>query len=107
MHPHESLPLIDWQRLQRIAIRVCLGALVLALLAWTGDWAMWRLHHAQGSSATASVAVTRMVVAPLKGNREEYYMDGTETVACSRSLFPQGGMEPCWWLERHRVIFVR
>ena len=97
----------DWQRMQRIALRACFGVLALTLVAWTADWTVWHLHLSQGSSATASVDVTRMVVAPLKGNREEYYMDGTVTVTCSQTLFPQGGMEPCWWLQRHRVLFER
>jgi hypothetical protein len=51
--------------------------------------------------------VSRMVVAPLKGNKEEYYYDGTATVDCSRSLFPQAGSGACWWLERHRVVYER
>jgi len=47
------------------------------------------------------------VVAPLKGNKEEYYYDGTGPVDCSRSLFPQGGNGACWWMTRHRVVYAR
>jgi hypothetical protein len=53
------------------------------------------------------MTVSRVVVAPLKDNREEYYSDGKTEVDCSLSLFPQGGSEACWWVERHRVVFDR
>ena len=96
----------EWQRWKQWAGRSLLGVLLLVLLTYAGDWAVWRVHVAR-ATGTASVEVTRMVVAPLKGSREEYYMDGTEEMPCSRSLFPQGGNQACWWLERHRVVFER
>jgi len=54
-----------------------------------------------------AMVVSRVVVAPLKGNREEYYPNGTGQVACSRSLFPQGSVNACWWVSRHPVIYDR
>ena len=95
-----------WQLIQRWTGRVLFGALLLSLLAFAADWVVWRVRLAH-DVGTSTVQVTRMVVAPLKGNREEYYMDGTEDLPCSRSIFPQGGSQACWWLERHRVIFER
>jgi hypothetical protein len=53
------------------------------------------------------VVMSRIVVAPLKGNKEEYYPDGTVEVDCSRSLFRQAGSGACWWVERHRVVYDR
>jgi hypothetical protein len=38
---------------------------------------------------------------PLKGQKEEYDYLGTADVPCSRSLFPQGGNDPCWHLRRN------
>jgi len=37
----------------------------------------------------------------LKNNKEEYDYIGTADEPCSVSLFPQGGMPPCWWLRRN------
>jgi hypothetical protein len=54
-----------------------------------------------------SVQVSHVTIAELKGNKEEYYPDGTDTTACSRSLFPQGGNSACWWLRRHPQITDR
>ena len=46
--------------------------------------------------------VSRIVVAPLKGGKEEYYPDGTETVDCSVSGFVEAGVGACWWVRRGR-----
>ena len=86
--------------------RSVLGLLVVVLVGVAVDWGVWRVREAHGSG-TGSVVVSRMVVAPLKGNREEYYPDGTEPEACSRSIVPWGGMRACWYAERHRVVFER
>jgi hypothetical protein len=53
------------------------------------------------------ITVDRFVVAELKGNKEEYYSDGSGVVDCSKSLFPEAGSGPCWWLARHREVFER
>ena len=98
MIPGKSLRLVSGSSL--------LILLALALAAPAADWLVWHWRLARGTG-TRSIAVTRMVVAPLKGNREEYYMDGTEEVQCSRSVLPQGSHSPCWWLERHRVVYDR
>jgi hypothetical protein len=58
---------------------------------------------AMGSGmGTATVGV--MIETPLKGNKEEYDWAGTQTVDCSRSLFPQDGDGACWWLVRKGTI---
>jgi hypothetical protein len=41
------------------------------------------------------------MAAPLKGNKTEFYYEGTGPVACAKSLFPQNGSNPCWYVRRH------
>jgi hypothetical protein len=53
------------------------------------------------------VSVSQIQVAPLKGNKEEYYWTGTADLDCSRSIFPQAGGGACWWLARHKIVFDR
>lgn len=54
------------------------------------------------------VAVSNVTVATLKSSKEEYYFDGSITLACPRSALPiltaQGLMTPCWYLRRHRTV---
>ena len=88
----------------RWTVRVLAGFVVFCVLVFAVDWVVWRVVR---GGATGTVAVTREVVAPLKGGREEYYFDGTTTERCSRSALPEGGMRACWWVERHRVVFDR
>ena len=73
---------------------------------YVGDFAVWRIRVASGGGSD-HVTVGLMQVATLKGNKEEYYPDGTEVVDCSKSLFPQTGAGACWWVESHKTVFER
>jgi hypothetical protein len=75
-------------------------------LAYLSDLVIWRIRVAAGGGI-GHVTMGLMQVAPLKGNKEEYYYDGTKVVDCSQSLFPQTGAGPCWWVQQHRVEFER
>jgi hypothetical protein len=81
----------------------------LAVL-WVADWLVWQ-GRALGGGAYGVVSVDRFVVAPLKGNKEQYYPDGRTEIRCTRSVFPEGlpqtGGKPCWWVERNPVVFDR
>ena len=91
------------------------GRVLVALVALTAavylvDWAIWRTRAATGKDGRGglgTVSVTRFVVAEEKGSKEEYFPDGTDTVDCSQSLFPQAGAGACWWVQKHRVVFER
>jgi hypothetical protein len=92
--------------MKRILARTVLGVIVALAVLYVGDWAIWRTRVALGGGM-GKVSVSRIEVAELKNNKEEYYWDGTVDVDCSRSLFPQAGSGACWWLNRHKVIFDR
>lgn len=90
-------------------VRLITGFVLLLALVYPTDWAVWRLRAAldRSGGAMGSVLVSQVTVASLKGNKEEYYVDGTQTVACSKSVFPQAGSGACWWLRRHANVVVR
>ena len=92
--------------MKRIVIRALVGMVLALALVYLGDWAVWRVRVGLGGGM-GKVTVSRFVVAPLKGNKEEYYFDGRAEVDCSRSLFPQAGIGACWWAVRHPVIYDR
>ncbi len=87
----------------RILLRVLVGLLAALATIYVADWAIWRARVA-GGGGMGSVVVSRMIVTSLKGNKVGYYPDGSDTVACSKSLFPQAGGGACWWVERHREV---
>ena len=70
---------------------------VLAAAAYVGDWAVFKLR----GSPQAKVTVSHFVSAPLKNNKEEIDFLGSEETPCSISMFPQGGLAPCWYLRNH------
>jgi hypothetical protein len=94
----------------RILARASMWVLVAAAVLWASDWLIWQ-GRVLGGGGYKTISINRFVVAPLKGNKEEYYADGTEEIRCTRSLLPEGmpqaGAKPCWWVERHPVDFDR
>jgi hypothetical protein len=83
--------------MSRWLFRSVFALLAVFVLAYFGDWALYRLRGAP----TATVTVNRFLTVPLKGGKKEFDYQGTMPVNCSRSLFPQGGLAPCWQLRRH------
>lgn len=96
--------------MMRILGRGLMSVLVAALFLWAADWLIWQ-GRVLGGGGYKIISVNRFVVAPLKGNKEEYYADGTEEILCTRSLlpegFPQAAAKPCWWVEGHPIHFDR
>ena len=77
-----------------------LVVLVAALAGYLGDAVALqiRLHH---GTACRTIQVDQFLKTPLKGQKEEYDFTGEVPVTCVRSMFPQLGFRPCWWVERH------
>jgi hypothetical protein len=96
--------------LEKLAVKLLFqgiaGVLLIAALAYPVDWAVWKVRVVQGGGL-GSVQVDMYTVAELKGGKEDYYPDGTSMVTCSKSLYPQEGNDPCWWVERHRQMVNR
>ena len=91
-------------RVRRILGRVAVGLIAALSVLYVGDWAVWRARVAMGGGMS-TVTVNTIVVLPLKDNKDEYDEGGVAAVSCSRSLFPQGGTDACWWLRRHSAVF--
>ena len=94
----------------RILVRMFAGIIVLALLFYAADYGVWRMRLVRGNG-TDFVTVSRVSVASLKGNKEEYYFDGRDVLPCTRSLLPpptaDGWGMPCWWMRGHRQVITR
>jgi len=83
--------------LGRWLLRIVAVALVLFVVLYLGDWAVF----AVGGSPLSKATVHRFISVPLKGNKVEYDYVGTFDVPCSMSIFSQGGQSPCWRLRRN------
>lgn len=88
------------QRLERILFCLAVPIVFVGLL-YLADWAVLKIRALHGT-AYRTVIVHQLLATPLKGNKQEYDLMGTIPKRCSRSIFPQQGNPPCWWLIRHR-----
>lgn len=77
--------------------RVCVAILTSAAFLYGMDVAIFTLR----GKPLHQVTVNRYLAVPLKGNKTEYDYEDSQPVACSQSLFPQYGWNPCWYLHRH------
>jgi hypothetical protein len=77
--------------------RVVVVLAAMFVVAYGGDWAVYKLR----GSPQSKVTVNRYVTIPLKGNKQEFDYLGSIDVPCSRSLFPQSAQTPCWQLRRN------
>jgi hypothetical protein len=89
-----------------LIVRGLLYILFVGVAAYPLDWAVWRSRVAMGGGM-GQVQVSQMTAAEMKGGKESYYFDGTMSVDCSISLFPQAGAGACWWVRRHPVVTER
>jgi hypothetical protein len=85
------------QSILRWAGLVLLGILAAAALTYLGDTGIYFLRGQPNDQVT----VSRYMSAPLKGDKTEYYYEGTGPIPCSKSIFPQSGWQPCWYLRKH------
>ena len=80
--------------------------LLIAAILYPLDWAIWRVRVARGGGM-GSVMVRMYTAAGMKGGKLDYFPNGTVAEPCRRSLYPQEGNNPCWWVERHREVVSR
>ena len=79
-------------------------AFILVTFALDFSWYHLRLAVPRLGSANSSVHRLRLLAIPDKGNKTEYQIDALhpeEDVPCTRTLFPQAGENPCWYVSRH------
>lgn len=78
-----------------------IGEFVLAgsVLLYGGDFLFLRLR----SQPTGQIEVHQYYAVRLKGKKVEYMPLENANETCARSLFPQMGYLPCWYVSRHRI----
>ena len=79
-----------------------LGLLIAALLLYLGDAVSFQVKVKRGT-AYRVIEVDQFLATPLKGQKVEFDVAGSEQVTCARSIFPQAGGAACWWVERHKT----
>jgi len=90
-----------WRMLKRIAIFGLLSVAVTLLLAYAGDFAVFRYRVAANRNAYGSVTVNHYTAVLQKNGKTTLTFDPPTPWTCVNSLFPYQGWLPCWYLSRH------
>ena len=85
--------------IRKIALRACLGLLILAALLYLGDdlWARYRGRPVE------QMKVGRLYAAVNHFNEVEYSVGTPVMETCVDALLPHFGYTPCWYLRRHDI----
>ena len=92
----------------RLILRVAEIALLAVAGLYVGDYLSAHYHIPGNRQTWGSVQVKTLWAVRMKNGRSDYSLGDTVTQTCVRSLFPQMGYTPCWYLSRHttKVITV-
>lgn len=76
--------------------------LALGAATYVVDYVVLRYRIASQKSAFGQVMVTQYFATSLKNGHTEYDFQQPQNVTCVNALYPHMGMQPCWYLSRHR-----
>ena len=72
----------------------------LSVLLYAADFVSLRVG-VPPREKLGSITVHTYYAVKLKNGRTEYDNGSDQVVNCSNSLFPQFGVDPCWYIARH------
>lgn len=87
---------------RRIRLVALFALLALAGL-YAGDYLSARYRIPGNRQTLGSVEVQTFYAVRQKDGRIEYVVGDSDAETCIRSLFPQLGYTPCWYLSRHAI----
>lgn len=73
---------------------------------YLGDYLCARYRIPNHRQTLGSVQVRTLYGVRLKGRHIQYSLGDTETEPCVRSVFPQLGYAPCWYLSGHATKYI-
>ncbi len=89
------------ERLRRIFLGILLFTLGTAVLTFMVDLGLFRLRVAANRNPYGSVVVSRYYAVAQKNGKTQFIFDPPAPESCVNALFPQSGMQPCWYLKSH------
>ena len=75
-------------------------------MVYAGDYLSLRYRIPKNRDPLGTVEIEVYYAVGLKNHKVEYMRADPETQTCARSLFPQMGYLPCWYLNRHRRKWI-
>jgi hypothetical protein len=87
----------------RLILKIPIAAAVFTLLVYGCDDLYARFRH----EPFADVHVDRILAVSEHFNKIDYERISPITERCVFSLFPHFGHNPCWYVSRHTLIFIK
>ncbi|MGA8622469.1 MAG: hypothetical protein WB660_28600 [Candidatus Sulfotelmatobacter sp.] len=87
--------------LKRVIIVGLLSVTGLTLLAFVVDYCVFRYRVATNRQPFGKITVTSYDAVQQKNGKTQFIFNPPQAQTCVHSLFPQGGLVPCWYLQRH------
>jgi hypothetical protein len=87
----------------RLLVRIPIAAVLLTIVVYGCDDVYARLRH----EPYADVHIDRVYAVAEKFNKIDYERTTPITERCVYSLFPHFGHNPCWYVTRHTLIFIK
>ena len=87
----------------RLLLSILTAAAVLTLFVYGCDDLYARLRH----EPFADVHIDRYLAVAENFNKIGYEATSPITERCVYSLFPHFGHNPCWYVTRHTLIFIK
>jgi len=87
--------------LRRIFLGALLFVLGTAVLTFVVDFALFRLRVTTNRNPYGSVVVNHYYAVQQKNGKTQFIFDPPSPQTCVNTLYPQAGMQPCWYLQRH------
>ena len=88
-------------QVRKFFLGLVLLAICIALLAFVGDFAVFRLRVLTNRNPYSSVVVRHYYAVAQKNGKTQLIFDPPASETCVHALFAHEGMRPCWYLSRH------
>jgi hypothetical protein len=93
--------------LEGVSVKRVVGYLFLALLVlYVGDYLSARFGFPGNRPIFGTVTVSRTYSVMQKNKKSEFYFLPPADQSCVNALFPHFGVQPCWYLNRHKTVEV-
>jgi len=89
--------------MKRLILKILMGLLAMTAVTYAFD----NLYVLMRQNPYADVKIDRYYAVAEKFNKIDYERTDPITERCVYSLFPHKGYNPCWYVTRHTLRFIK
>jgi hypothetical protein len=97
---------VSYTKLKSYVIRALLLCVVLIAVVYMSDYLIAQYRASHGNAGSVYGTVTVYLATEMKNGQVQLFYRNPMPMKCVRTLFPQLGYTPCWYLSRSPVKMV-